>query len=111
MHCRAWRDCWKSDGFDTERIIADVRQAMRTQETLDQGGGFGDLRRGGDLEAAKKAIPSELMRELVVAGSIADVRARLVQFQEIGITHVFLAAQGASVTVESLGQLLHDLTA
>jgi 5,10-methylenetetrahydromethanopterin reductase len=97
------------DGIDTERIIADVRQAMRTQETLDRGGGFGDLRRGGDLEAAKKAIPSELMRELVVAGSIADVRARLVQLQEIGITHVFLAAQGASVTVESLGQLLHDL--
>jgi 5,10-methylenetetrahydromethanopterin reductase len=101
----------ETEGIDTERVIADVRQAMRTQETLDQGGGFRDLRRGGDLEAAKRAIPSELMRDLVVAGSIADVRARLAQFAEIGITHVFLAAQDDSVTVDSLGQLLHDLTA
>jgi len=96
-------------GFDTDRIIADVRTAMRTDEILARGGGFGDIRRGGDLEAAKRAIPDDLMRELVVAGSAAEVRARLAHFQEIGITHAFLAAQDASTTAESLREVLRDL--
>lgn len=99
----------ESPGFDTARIIADVRQAMRTEETLREGGGFGQLRRAGDLDAAKRAIPTGLMQELVVAGTIQEVRARLAQFREIGITHVFLANQSASATADSLGQLLHDL--
>ena len=99
----------ESPGFDTARIIADVRQAMRTVETLRDGGGFGHLRRAGDLEAAKRAIPTDLMRELVVAGSIQEVRARLAQFREIGVTHVFLTNQGSSATVDSLGQLLRDV--
>ncbi|MBA2469229.1 MAG: LLM class flavin-dependent oxidoreductase, partial [Chloroflexia bacterium] len=100
----------ESPGFDTARIIADVRRAMRTEETLQAGGGFGQLRRAGDLDAAKRAIPNELMRELVVAGTVEEVRRRLRQLREIGITHVFLAAQGPGVTVESLGQLLGDLS-
>lgn len=99
----------ESPGFDSPRIIADVRRAMRTEETLRAGGGFGHLRRAGDLDAAKRAIPNDLMRELVVAGTVEEVRARLDQFREIGITHVFLANQGASATVGSLGQLLDDL--
>lgn len=98
-----------SPGFDTERVIADVRRAMRTDETLAGGGGFGDLRRAGDLDAAKRAIPTDLMRELVVAGSIESVRERLAQFSEIGITHVFLAAPGSSVTAESLAELIQGL--
>lgn len=99
----------QSPGFDTERIIAEVRAAMRTGETLAAGGGFGDLRRAGDLDAAKRAIPTGLMRELVVAGPVAEVRARLAQFSEIGVTHVFLAAPGPAVTADSLGELLRDL--
>jgi alkanesulfonate monooxygenase SsuD/methylene tetrahydromethanopterin reductase-like flavin-dependent oxidoreductase (luciferase family) len=99
----------ESPGWDTARIIADVRQAMRTEETLGRGGGFGHLRRAGDLDAAKRAIPTQLMRELVVAGTVQEVRARLAQFQEIGITHVFLANQGSSATADSLGELLRDL--
>ncbi|MBA3274286.1 MAG: LLM class flavin-dependent oxidoreductase [Chloroflexia bacterium] len=100
----------ESPGFDTARIIADVRRAMRTEETLQAGGGFGQLRRAGDLDAAKRAIPNGLMRELVVAGSVEEVRARLRQLRAIGITHVFLAAQGPGVTAESLGELLSDLS-
>ena len=98
-----------TDGVDVERIIADVRAAMRTGEILGAGGGFGDLRRGGDLAAARKAIPNDLMKELVVAGSVADVRARLEQFREIGVTHVFLATPGPEATVDSLGELLASL--
>jgi 5,10-methylenetetrahydromethanopterin reductase len=100
----------ESEGFDTARIIADVRAAMRTREILGEGGGFGDLRRGGDLEAAKRAIPTALMAELVVAGPVPEVRKRLRELEKAGITHVFLAGQGTSVTAESLGSLLSDLS-
>lgn len=100
-----------SDGFDTGRIIADVRRAMRTDDILAAGGGFGDLRRGGDLAAARAAIPAELMRELVVAGTVADVRTRLREFREIGVTHVFLATPGPEATAESLAALIAALTA
>lgn len=99
-----------TDGFDTKGIMADVRTAMRTDEILAAGGGFGDLRRGGDLAAAKLAIPNDLMRDLVVAGSVVEVRKRLAQLQAIGITHAFLAAPNTSTTAESLGQLVRDLT-
>jgi 5,10-methylenetetrahydromethanopterin reductase len=98
-----------SDGFDTERIIADVRRVMRTDDILAVGGGFGDLRRGGDLQAARAAIPTDLMRELVIAGSVADVRRRIAQLRDIGVTHVFLASPGPGTTAESLAGMLHAL--
>jgi 5,10-methylenetetrahydromethanopterin reductase len=99
----------QSDRFDTERIIADVRAAMRTDEILATGGGFPDLRRGGDLEAARRAIPDDLMAELVVAGTVDQVREKLAAMEAIGVTHAFLAAPGPGVTVASLGELLHGL--
>lgn len=98
-----------ADGFDIERIIGEVRSVMRTSEILNAGGGFGDLRRGGDLATARRAIPNDLMKELVVAGTIAHVRARLDQLREIGVTHVFLATPGPDTTTESLGDLLATL--
>lgn len=99
-----------SDGFDVERIIGDVRRVMRTDEILAAGGGFGDLRRGGDLAAARAAIPTDLMRELVVAGSVDDARRRIVQLQEIGVTHTFLASPAPGTTPESLADLLAGLS-
>jgi len=98
-----------SPGFDIDGIMADVRKVMHTDEILARGGAFTDLRAGGDIEAAKRLIPTDLMRELVIAGSVEDVRARLADLQDIGITDVFLAAQGPEVTVESLGGLLTSL--
>lgn len=99
-----------SDRFDTERIIADVRQIMNTDTILGRGGGFGDLRRGGDLAAARKAIPTDLMAELVVGGSVEAVRSQLREYERIGITHVFLAGQGPETTVESLCDLVQQLS-
>jgi 5,10-methylenetetrahydromethanopterin reductase len=98
-----------SDHFDIEQIIADVRAAMRTEEILARGGGFGDLRRGGDLAAAKRAIPTDLMAELVVAGSVEDVRQRLRDLATMGVTHSFLARPTANATAESLGDLVSTL--
>lgn len=100
-----------SDGFDVDRVIADVRSAMRTEAILAAGGGFGDLRRGGDLEAARKAIPTELMRELVVAGSIGEVRRHIDRLLDIGVTDIFLAPPGPDTTTESLAELLASLRA
>lgn len=99
-----------TDGFDIDRIIADVRAAMRTEEILGEGGGFSDLRSGGDLEAAKRAIPLDLMRELVVAGPLPDVRARLQEMREMGITHVFLASPKPGTSVDDLAELVRSLT-
>lgn len=99
----------ESEGHDVERIIADVRAAMRTTETLEAGGGFADLRRAGDLVAAKRAIPSDLMRELVVAGPLPDVRARLREMREMGITHVFLAQPQPGTATVDLANLLESL--
>ncbi len=89
-------------GYDIERIIAEVRRVMRTEETLARGGGFPDLRRAGDFAAARALIPTELMAELVVAGPAAHVRARLAQFAAVGITDVFLAPPGPHATAESV---------
>jgi 5,10-methylenetetrahydromethanopterin reductase len=98
-----------SERYDIEQIIADVRRAMRTNEILERGGGFGDLRRGGDLMAAKRAIPTELMAELVVAGTIGDVRLKLAELGAMGVTHAFLARPADDVSTASLAALLQDL--
>jgi 5,10-methylenetetrahydromethanopterin reductase len=98
-----------SERFDIEQIIADVRKAMRTEEILARGGGFGDLRRGGDLAAARRAIPTDLMAELVVAGSVGEVRERLRNLAEIGVTHSFLSSPPADATADSLGDLVSSL--
>lgn len=99
----------RTDGHDIERVIADVRAAMNTGEILSEGGGFGDLRRGGDLAAAKRAIPTSLMEELVVAGPPDQVRERLREMHEIGVTHVFLAQPKRGTTVEELSGLVDSL--
>jgi 5,10-methylenetetrahydromethanopterin reductase len=96
-------------GFDIERIMADVRRVMRTDEILARGGNFTDLRQGGDVAAARRLIPNDLMRELLVAGDVEYVRRRLREFEEIGVTHVFLNALSPSDTVESLGSTLDIL--
>lgn len=98
----------QSDRFDIDRIIADVRKAMKVDEVLARGGAFADLRRHGDLEAAKAAIPTDLMAELVVAGDVPAVKAKLAELERIGVTHVFLAPPPE---LESLPELVKELRA
>ena len=99
----------RSGEHDVDRIISDVRAAMRTEEVLAKGGGFGDLRRAGDLATAKAAIPNDLMRDLVVAGPLPEVRARLAEMREMGITHVFLAQPPPGTSADDLGDLISSL--
>lgn len=82
----------QSPNHDVHKIMADVRQAMQVDDVLDRGGAFSALRREGDLETAKAAIPTDLMSELVVAGDVATVRDHLDRLATIGVTHVFLSA-------------------
>ena len=99
----------ESPGFDTAAIIAKVRDEMKTMEVLERGGNFPELRRAGDLAAARDHIPTDLMRELVVAGSVEEVRERLRRFREIGVTDVFLAKPTKSEPVERLVETVSDL--
>lgn len=80
-----------SPRYDTDRIIAEVRRVMKTEAILERGGGFADLRAGGDLDAAKRAIPTDLMAELVSAGSLPAMRQRIARFAALGVTDVMLA--------------------
>lgn len=82
----------QSERFDIEQVMTDVRNAMRVDDVLDRGGAFSALRREGNLDAARAAVPTDLMSELVVAGDIASVREQLTMLAGIGVTHVFLAA-------------------
>lgn len=95
----------QSERFDIEPIMAEVRHAMNVDDVLARGGAFSELRREGNIEVAKAAIPTELMSELVVAGDVASVRQQLELLTEIGVTHVFLSAP------EDLEQLPEIVTA
>jgi 5,10-methylenetetrahydromethanopterin reductase len=77
-------------GFNVEAIMADVRRAMRMEEVLARGGGFPDLREAGDLGAAKRAIPTELVDRVAIVGPEPRVRARLAELAALGVTDCFL---------------------
>jgi 5,10-methylenetetrahydromethanopterin reductase len=93
-----------SPRFDTEQIIANVRRAMKTDDALARGGGFPEIRRVGDLDAARAAIPNALMAELAVVGTEEQVRQRLQELALIGITHVFIDRRQIDIL-----KRLHDL--
>jgi alkanesulfonate monooxygenase SsuD/methylene tetrahydromethanopterin reductase-like flavin-dependent oxidoreductase (luciferase family) len=77
--------------FDLEAILARVRKHMRTEEILARGGSFADLRREGDLDAARKAIPLELVDRVAVVGPPERVVSRLAEYAELGVTDLFAA--------------------
>ena len=98
----------ETPGFDIPAIMRNVRRAMGTAEVLAGGGGFADLRRTGDMAAAKAAIPTDLMARLALVGPATAVRARLAQVAALGVTDVFLAVRGAP---NRIGELVAALRA
>lgn len=96
-------------GFDTAAIIAEVRRHMRTDEVLARGGGFADLRRAGDLAAAKRAIPTELVARLALVGPLEDLRGRLAGFSDLGVTHVFVSPPGTGVGADEVREMVEGL--
>jgi len=96
-------------GIDMSGIIAEVRRRMRTEETLAAGGAFAELRRGGDLAAARGAIPDEVVARLAIAGPAESVRARLRTLTELGVTHLSVAAPGRDEAPEGIVATLREL--
>jgi 5,10-methylenetetrahydromethanopterin reductase len=101
----------ETPGFDTEAIIGEVRRLMRTDEVLARGGGFADLRRAGDVEAARKAIPTELVARLALVGPLTELRARLAELAAVGVTHVFVSPPAAETSAEDWAEQLRELSA
>ncbi len=98
-------------GYDVPRIVAELRRAMRTEEVLAGGGAFAEMRRVGDLDAARKAIPTAMVAELAIAGPIAHIRTRLAALAKLGVTHLSIAPPGSGTDVDEYRDLLRELHA
>lgn len=77
-------------GIDVDGVMAEVRHHMRTEEALARGLGFAEMRAFGDLAAARRAIPLELVAHVAAVGSAEAVKERLAALSAAGATHVFL---------------------
>lgn len=75
-------------GFDVEAILADVRRVMKTDEIISRGGAFHELREAGDLAAARRRIPDDLVANLAMFGSLAEIRPRIAQYAELGVSEI-----------------------
>ncbi len=96
-------------GFDVPALLSAVRATMRTTETLSAGGGFPDLRRYGDLIAARALIPDDLIRHLGVIGPLPVVKERLLALGQLGVTHIGVAPPEDATSGDAWRGLLRDL--
>lgn len=95
--------------FDVAGIVRRVRKAMKTEEILARGGGFPDLRREGDLETARRAIPTALVAHLAAVGPLHLVRERVKVMADLGATHIFLDRRGLPADAAAVRNLLTEL--
>ena len=99
----------RTAGFDVPAIMVEVRRLMRTRQVLARGGGFPELRRVGNLTAARAAIPTELVARLAIVGALPHVLARLDQLAGLGVTHVSVAPPEGDPSLAEFASLLRDL--
>jgi 5,10-methylenetetrahydromethanopterin reductase len=97
--------------FDVPAIVARVREAMNVKAILARGGGFPELRREGDLAAARRAIPNDLVAHLAAVGPLAVVRDRLRELARLGATHIFLDRRGLPADAAAVRSLTATLVA
>jgi hypothetical protein len=95
--------------WDVPGIMAEVRRQMRTEEILSRGGLFAEMRKLGNLDAAKAAIPTALVDRASAIGSLPIVREKLARFSAAGATHIFLDRRGLPEDAEAARSLLADL--
>jgi alkanesulfonate monooxygenase SsuD/methylene tetrahydromethanopterin reductase-like flavin-dependent oxidoreductase (luciferase family) len=82
---------------------------MRVDDVLARGGGFPELRRSGDIKAARALVPTDLVAQLAIVGTLDSVRSRLADLEAIGVTHVFLDRHGLPRDPEAARSLLAKL--
>lgn len=99
----------ETPGIDVAGVMAEVRRHMRTDEVLARGGGFSEMRRVGDLPAARRAIPNELVDRVAIVGPPEHVRARLRELNNVGTTHVFLDIDRLAPEPRALESLLGQI--
>jgi len=87
-------------GVDVDAIMTGVRRAMRTGEILAAGGGFAEMRAGGDLAAARRAIPAELVAQVALVGTLDEVRGRVAELADLGVTDLFFDLDRPHDTVD-----------
>lgn len=100
----------RAPGVDVDEVMAKVRKAMRTDEVLAEGGAFAELRREGDLAAAKRAIPDELVRAVAAVGSPEEIRRRLAALELVGVTDVFFNIARSPGGIPALGDVLDSIS-
>ena len=83
-----------SENWDVPGIMAKVRELMHTNEVLDYGGHFGDMRRLGDMALARAVIPAGLIAEASAIGPIEHVKERIGLYRDAGATHLFFDRRG-----------------
>ncbi len=95
--------------LDVPAIMRAVRDVMHTDEILARGGGFPDLERGGDVEAAVALIPDALVERGSAVGSLDQVRERIETFAAAGVTDLVIATAGLPGTPEGVRVLIEAL--
>jgi probable F420-dependent oxidoreductase len=90
--------CIPGDGMDTARFMFAAYATVPVYEAFFRGLGWGEAIdpmvaawRGGDRKAALELVPEELVREIFVFGSPAEMRARLDAYAARGITTFVLS--------------------
>jgi alkanesulfonate monooxygenase SsuD/methylene tetrahydromethanopterin reductase-like flavin-dependent oxidoreductase (luciferase family) len=98
-------------GFDVPALVDEVRALTRGEETLAAGGGFPELRRAGDLAAAREVIPDALILRLGIIGPLPAVQERLAGLSALGVTHVAVTPPRETASTEEWRRLLTALRA
>ncbi len=98
-----------TDRFDVEAIMGEVRESMRTEAILARGGSLHEIRTSGDIGRAKSAIPLGLVAHASAIGPLREVRAKVAELADIGVTHLFFDRRGLSRDRDELQALLRLL--
>jgi len=79
-----------SKDFDVPRIVEELRRVTRATKVLSMGGWTREFREAADYEAVRRIIPDGLAAQVAIVGSEREVRQRLIEYQALGITHIFV---------------------
>jgi 5,10-methylenetetrahydromethanopterin reductase len=89
-------------GHDIPTLIGAIRDVLGSSGLLATGGGFPELRAQGNLAAAAKLVPTDLVDRLSIVGPTSHVRERLAILTSLGIDEVFVQLPPAGLTADVL---------